>query len=219
TTMMMTRTLMVGLAATMALSALNSVRAHDSAMDSELVDALNKRYGVHPGYRANHAKGLVTTGGFTATRDAATLSTSPLFTGANIRATVRFSDGSGLPDLHDAAPQANPHGMAIKFHLRDGRESDIVASAFKFFVVATPEEFRDLQLAAATSPPGAANSAELNAFLASHPSVERALATLGTPDSFADEQYYGVDAFLFINEDGQEQAFRYIIAPAKVVHL
>ena len=132
--------------------------------------------------------------------------------------TVRFSDAGGML-LHDAAPVANPHGMAIKFHLPNGVDSDIVLNSLKFFTVATPEDFRDLQLPAATSPPGAPRSPQLEAFLESHPSVEKANATVGTPASFADEQYFGIDAFVFINQAGQRQPFRYIIAPEKIVHL
>src|SRR5262245_7423398 len=211
--------LATALASAIAVTALNWVRAEDIQMDTEVVDALNTRWGVHPGYRANHAKGIVAEGTFTATREAAMLSTSPLFDGTELSATVRFSDSSGLPDLHDAAPLANPHGMAIKFHLPDGSQSDILSNSLKFFFVATPEDFRDLQLAAASSPAGAPMSFALKAFLANHPSVEKATATLRTPASFATEQYHGIDAFLFVNEAGQEQAFRYIIVPEKVVHL
>jgi catalase len=188
-------------------------------IDREIVDALNTRYGVHPGFRSNHAKGIVVEGSFTPTPEAAGLSRSPLFAGADLPVTVRFSDAGGMPDLHDAAPAANPHGMAIKFHLPNGVESDIVLNSLKFFTVATPEDFRDLQLAAATSPPGAPRSPQLQAFLESHPSVEKANATVGTPASFADEQYFGIDAFVFISQAGQRQAFRYIIAPEKIVHL
>jgi catalase len=109
--------------------------------------------------------------------------------------------------------------MAIKFKLPDGSESDIVVNSLKFFPVATPEDFRDLQLAAAASPPGSPKPTRIEAFIASHPSVPKAVATLGTPASFADEQYNGVDAFVFTNQAGQKQAFRYIIAPEHVVHL
>ena len=82
--------------------------------------------------------------------------------------------------------------------------SDIVANAYKYFVVATPEDFRDLQLAAAASPPGAPHPTKLEEFMQAHPSVARANAALATPDSFADEQYYGVDAFIFTNKLGQK---------------
>lgn len=188
-------------------------------VNKEIVDALNKRYGVHPGYRSNHAKGVVAEGSFTPTSDGVVLSKSPLFAGPTLPTTVRFSDASGLPHLHDAATVANPHGMSIKFHLPNGVDSDIVVNSLKFFTVATPEDFRDLQLAAATSPPGAPRSPQLEAFLKTHPSVEKANATLGTPDSFVHEQYYGIDAFVFINAAGQKQAFRYIIVPEKTVYL
>ena len=188
-------------------------------LDSEIVDALNKRYGAHQGFRSNHAKGIVVEGSFMPTPQAAALSKSPLFDGAELPVTVRFSDASGLPHLHDGATLASPYGMSIKFHLPNGVDSDIVANSLKFFTVATPEDFRDLQLAAATSPPGGPKSEQFEAFLKSHPSVEKANATLGTPDSYAHEQYNGIDAFVFVSDAGQRQAFRYIIAPGKIVHL
>lgn len=196
------------------------VRAGDDApVATQIVDALQQRFGVHAGYRANHAKGIVVEGNFKASAEAATLSTSPLFTGTTIPVTVRFSDASGIPDLPDAAPVANPHGMAIKFHLPDGRESDIVVNALKFFFVPTAEDFRDLQLAAAASPPNAPKPTRLEEFLAVHQTVSKAIATLGIPDSFADEQYYGVDAFILVDEANHRQAFRYIVAPEHIVHL
>ncbi len=206
-------------ALTVVLTAAPLLYAADAPVAVQIVDALNKRFGVHPGYRANHAKGIVVEGSFTALPEAATLSRSPLFSGKKIPVTVRFSDGGGLPNVPDAAPVANPHGMAMKFRLPAGGETDIVVNAFKFFPVATPEEFRDLQLAAATTPAGAPPSAEFKAFLASHPGVGKANATVGIPASFAEEQYFGVDAFVFTNKAGKKQAFRYIIVPEKVVHL
>ncbi len=210
--------LAAALAATITVGVPTWACAADAPVAVQIVDALNKRFGVHPGFRANHAKGIVAEGSFKASPEAASLSRSPLFTGARLPVTVRFSDSGGLPDLPDASPLANPHGMAIKFHLPGG-ESDIVANAFKFFPVATPGDFLALQLAAAASPPGSPMSPHLMAFLAGHPSVAKANATLGTPASFAEEQYFGVDAFVFVTKAGKKQSFRYIIAPEKVVHL
>lgn len=188
-------------------------------LDAEIVDSLNTRYGEHPGFRSNHAKGIVVEGLFTPAPDAAALTRSPIFAGPALPVTVRFSDASGLPDLHDASIVARPHGMSIKFHLPNGAESDIVANSLPFFTVATPEDFRDLQLAAATTPPGAPRSPQFEAFLQKHPSVEKANALLGTPDSYAHEQYNGIDALIFINADGSRQPIRYMITPDKVVHL
>lgn len=188
-------------------------------MATQIIDAMNKVYGVFPGYRANHAKGVVVEGSFKASPEAATLTKSPIFAGATLPVTVRFSDGGGQPSVHDTTAAANPHGMAIKFHLANGEDSDIVVNALKFFPVATPEDFRDLLLAVAASPPGSPKPTKVEAFVAEHPSVAKANATLGIPASFAQEQYNGVDAFVFTNAAGMKQAFRYIIAPDQVVHL
>ena len=193
--------------------------AADANVNVQIVDALQKHYGAHPGYRANHAKGVVAEGSFTPTAEASALTRSPVYAGATVPVTVRFSDAGGLPDIHDGAPDANPHGLAIKLHLPNGTDSDIVVNSLKFFPVATPEDFRDLQLAAASSAPDTPKPTPLDAFLKAHPNVVKAVQTLGTPASFADEEYYGIDAFVFTNKDGKKQAFRYVIAPAKVVHL
>ncbi|HJT99180.1 MAG TPA: catalase family peroxidase [Rhodanobacteraceae bacterium] len=209
------------LAAALAIAAVFSTaaRADDAPVTVQIVDAMNKAYGVHPGFRANHAKGVVAEGSFTASPDAATLTRSPIFSGKTWPVTVRFSDAGGVPDIPDGSPHANPHGLAIKFHLADGGESDIVVNSLKFFPVATPEDFRDLLLAAASIPAGQKSSPQLDAFLASHPSVAKATATVGTPASFADEQYNGIDAFVFVDKAGKKQPFRYLIAPEKIVHL
>jgi catalase len=194
-------------------------RADDPPLEVQIVDALNKAFGVHPGFRANHAKGIVTEGTFRAAPAAASLSKAAIFSGASIPITVRFSDSTGIPDLPDGAPPANPHGMSIKYHLPDGSETDMVINSLKVFPVATGEDFRDLFLAIAASPPGAPKPTKLDAFVAAHPSVAAANATVATPDSYADEAYFGLDAFIFINKAGKRQAVRYQVVPNRVVHI
>src|SRR6185312_17119687 len=114
---------------------------------------------------------------------------------------------------------ANPHGMAIKFHLPDGSDTDMVIISLRFFPVATAEEFRDLLLALAASPPDAAKPTKLEQFVASHPTVPAAFASAMTPDSFANEACYGIDAFMFVNKGGERQAVRYQMLPERIVHL
>jgi catalase len=180
---------------------------------------MNKAFGTHPGFRANHAKGIVVEGNFKASPEAAALSRAVLFDGRTVPVTVRFSDSTGVPDLPDGSKPANPHGMAIKFHLPDGSDTDMVINSLKFFPVSTGEDFRDLLLAAAASPPDAAKPTKIEQFAASHPSVSAAFATATTPDSFADEEYYGINAFVFINKAGERQAVRYRMVPERTVHL
>jgi catalase len=190
--------------------------ADEAPLATQIVDAFNKIYGSHPGFRANHAKGIVVEGHFKATPQAAKLSRAKLFDGSTIPVTVRFSDGGGLPTVPDAD---NPHGMAIKYHLPGGADTDMVIVSFKFFPVATGEEFRDLLVAITESGPDAPKPTKLEQFVASHPSVAKANSTVATPASYADENYFGLDAFVFVDKSGKKQAVRYQMVPEKLVHL
>jgi len=210
--------LLVGLTV-LAFASPQLVRADDQPLEVQIVDALNKAFGAHPGFRANHAKGIVVEGSFKASPQAPALSKAKLFDGSTIPMTVRFSDSTGIPNLPDGSGPANPHGMAIKFHLPDGSDVDMVTNSLKFFPVANGADFRDLFLAIAASPPDAPKPTKLEQFVAGHPAVATASATVATPDSFADEEYHGIDAFVFVNKAGDRQAVRYLITPEHVVHL
>jgi catalase len=192
--------------------------ADNPAVTTQIVDLANKVDGVHPGFRAFHAKGVVVEGTFRASAEAARLSSATLFNGRSIPVTARFSDGSGMPTVPDGSP-AMPRGIAIKYHLPGGGDTDMVTNSFKFFPVATGEDFRDLLQAIVASPPSAPKPTKLEQFFASHPNAPKAIGSLPIPDSFADEEYHGIDAFIFVNKSGQRQAVRYVIAPEKLVHI
>ncbi len=185
---------------------------------TQIVDLANKVDGVHPGYRAFHAKGVVVEGSFKASAGAAQLSSATLFSGTAIPVTARFSDGSGMPTVPDGSP-AMPRGIAIKYHLPGGRDTDMVTNSFKFFPVGTGEDFRDLLQAIVASPPDAPHPTKLEQFFGSHPNALKAIGSLPIPDSFADEEYHGIDAFIFVSKSGRRQAVRYVIAPEKLVHI
>ncbi|MGO9674219.1 MAG: catalase family peroxidase [Methylocella sp.] len=216
----MTKTLCKAFAAaSMIFAGSAPVPAQETDVPTQLVDVMNKIFGVHPGFRANHAKGILVEGSFTATPEAAALSKAAIFTGAKIPVTVRFSDSTGAPNIPDGDPKANPHGIAIKYHLPDGSDTDMVTNSLHFFPVATGEEFLALLTAISQSPKDAPHPTPLEQFAATHPNVPLALATAQTPDSFADEEYYGVNAFILVSKAGAKQAVRYQIIPEKTVHL
>ena len=192
--------------------------ADTQPLPTQIVDLANKVDGVHPGYRAFHAKGVVVDGTFKASSEAARLSRATLFNGSTIRVTARFSDGSGMPTVPDGSP-AMPRGIAIKYHLPGGADTDMVTNSFKFFPVGTGEDFRDLLQAIVASPADAPHPSKLEQFFGTHPNAPKAIGSLPIPDSFADEEYHGIDAFIFVNKSGQRQAVRYVIAPEKVVHI
>jgi len=192
--------------------------ADNPPVTTQIVDLANKVDGVHPGFRAFHAKGVVVEGSFKASSEAAQLSRATLFNGSSIRVTARFSDGSGMPTVPDGAP-AMPRGIAIKYHLPGGTDTDMVTNSFKFFPVGTGEDFRDLLQAIVASPPDAPKPTKLEQFFGSHPNAPKAIGSLPIPDSFADEEYHGIDAFIFVNKSGQRQAVRYLVVPEKLVHI
>ena len=179
----------------------------------DLLAQLDAIFGLHPGYRAAHAKGTMLSGTFTPSTEAPSLTRAPHATRSSTPVTVRFSDGTGLPSIPDNAPEANPHGLAIRFHLADRVHTDIVSHSTDGFPTRTGQEFLDFLRALATGDP--------SAFLAAHPA---ALAFVQTPKpspaSFATEAYFGVTAFRFINQQGLVRYGRYRILPdAGVAHL
>jgi catalase len=210
------RQLAVAIAAASLLT--SAARADDAALVTEIVDTFYKIYGTHPGFRVNHAKGVVAEGSFVATPAASALSRAALFDGSKIPVTVRFSNDGGFPTVPDGAP-SNPKGMAIKFHMPGGAEVDMVILAVKFFPVATGEQFRDLLVAISESPADAPKPTKLDQFSASHPTFPASFGSAPTPGSFADQEFHGIDAFIFVDKAGQRQAVRYIMTPEKSVRL
>ena len=184
-----------------------------------LVNALNKLSGgPHPGYRANHAKGVMVTGTFTPAAGARSLSKAPHF-GHAVPVTVRFSDTTGVPTLPDADPNASPHGMAIRFQLPKGGTTDIVSISANGFPVATPEDFLALLQAIGASGPDAPKPTPIEQFLGSHPAAAKFVMTpRPAPESFATLAFYGVNAFKFTNAKGKQSYIRYQILPEAGEH-
>ena len=180
---------------------------------NDLLAQLDAIFGLHPGFRAAHAKGIMLSGTFTPSSEAASLSRAPHINRGQTSVTVRFSDGTGIPSIPDNVPDSNPKGMAIRFHLGDHAHTDIVSHSTDGFPTRTGEDFLDFLRALATGDP--------SAFLATHPA---ALAFVQTPKpspaSFAKEAYFGVTAFRFINQQGLARYGRYRLVPqAGVEHL
>jgi catalase len=184
-----------------------------------LVEALNKvAGGPHPGFRANHAKGVLVTGTFTPAPAAASLSKAPHFA-KTVPVLVRFSDTTGVPNIPDASPDSSPHGMAIRFKLADGASTDIVSISANAFPVATPEDFLALLTAIAKSGPGVAKPTPVEQFLGAHPAALKFVSTpRPPPQSFGTLAFYGVNAFKFTNAKGVSKFARYQIMPVAGEH-
>jgi catalase len=174
----------------------------------QAVDIINQRFGSH-GARALHAKGTLLTGTFTATEAASQLTKAAHMQGEPVKATVRFSNGSGDPDAPDYGPEVR--GMAVKLYLPDGEgRTDISAQTVPRFPVRTPDAFVNLIRASA---PGRARLFRLPLFLATHPEVLPALRAnapaLKPPLSYASARYFAVHAYKWIDAQGGERYVRY----------
>jgi catalase len=170
--------------------------------------------GLHPGYRINHAKGLVLTGTFTPSPGATALSRAPHLTAASTPVIVRFSDATGVPDIPDNNPNASPRGMAIRFSFPSGAYTDIVANSHDGFVVGTGEDFAAFLDAVIATKPTSPHPTPVEAFLGGHPAARKFVTDKKPmPVSFATEAWYGNNAFVFVNAQNVKHAGRYRIVP------
>jgi catalase len=202
--------------ATAAVSGVANVQAatepNQRYSPGQLVDALHTAFGNHRA-RAVHAKGIILEGVFAPGPRASTLSRAPHLQNQASLVTIRFSDFTGLPDIPDTSPSANPRGLAVKFTMPNGSTTDVVGHSFNGFPTPTSDEFRDLLLAIAKSGPDAVKPTALEGFLASHPVAKTFLTTQKTPASYATITYFGVNSFELTNARGESRYVRYQFVP------
>lgn len=179
---------------------------------AQAIDAINRRFGRHPGFRALHARGVLLEGTFTATPEAAKLTRALHMQGEPVRVTARVSNGSGDPEEPDYAPDVR--GLALKLYLPDGSRTDIVAQTASRFPTRTPEGFVEFVRAAQ---PGPGQLVRLPLFLARNPRAVLALpaaaATLKPPASYATARYYAIHAFRWVDAADGARHVRYRLVP------
>ncbi len=183
------------------------------ALAQQLLDAFDQLQGVHAGFRPAHAKGLMCSGTFTPSAEAAKLTRAPHANQPSTPVTVRYSDSTGLPNIPDNDPaRSGPRGIAVRFHLDEHLHTDIVAHSFDGFPVRTGEEFLEFLRAAAAA--GAGKPEAIGAFLAGHPNAKRFVeAPKPIPTSFAREAFFAGTAFKFTNSSGVSRHGRFRIRP------
>lgn len=184
------------------------------ALSQDLIQQFDTIFGLHPGFRPAHAKGILLTGTFTPSQQAASLTRAPHLQRESTPVTVRFSNSTGLPLVPDNDANANPRGLAIRFHLAEHVHTDIVSHSTDGFPTRTGQEFLEFLRALAASSSSTASPSPIESFLGSHP---KALAFVQTPkpfpSSFARETYFGVTAMQFLNNKGESHYGRYRILP------
>jgi catalase len=184
------------------------------ALADDIIAQFDRIFGLHPGFRPAHAKGIMVTGTFTPAASGAGLTKAPHVMRESTPVTVRFSDSTGIPLIPDGSPDANPRGFALRFNLGEHVHTDIVAHSTDGFPTRDGKEFLEFLEAIAASGPDVPSPKPVELFVGSHPA---ALAFVQAPKpfpvSFATDTYFGVTAYAFTNGDGKTTFGRYRIVP------
>ena len=188
-----------------------------SDLAAQILEALDDLHGVHPGSRAQHAKGLLLTGEFRPAPEAARLSRAGHLNEPSTRVTARFSNGSGNPGARDGE-RTDGRGLAVKFYLAGGATTDLVSLTLPVFFVRSGRDFLEFVRARRPDPQtGQMDFARVGEFLAGHPETQAALQlilpSLCAPESYATCVYNSLHAFVLVATDGTRTAGRYQWVP------
>jgi catalase len=187
------------------------------ATPQDMIDAFHTAFGEHHA-RAVHAKGVVLEGHFSPDPGASALTKAFHLQKTSSRVVIRFSNFTGIPDIPDNSLSANPRGMAVKFIMPDGADTDIVSHSFNGFPTQTADQFRAFLLAVGASGPGAPKPNAVDHFLETHPVTKTFLTSQHTPASYATITYFGVNSFQCTNAKGETHFIRYQLIPTEGEH-
>jgi catalase len=197
------------------LAAPFALAAETTVTPGQVVSAMEKTFGVHPGQRRNHIKGTCALGTFAGLPAAWAYSRSAIFSGEPIPVVARFSLAGGNPDAPDAAP--TPRGLALELRAKDGEVQHFTMLDTPMFGAATPQTFFDDLVSKQPDPTtGKPDPAKIKAFRASHPDALaqiKYLATHNPPPSWANTTYFGIHTFKFVNSDNVVTLVRWRFVP------
>jgi catalase len=187
----------------------------DRLTPARFVDEFQQVFGLHPGFRRNHAKGVCIAGSFHSNGRGVRLSRAVVFRSGQVPVIGRFSLAGGNPDVADSPTDVR--GMGLSFSLRDGEVWRTAMIDLPVFTVRTAAGFYD-QLAAMLPDPatGKPDPANIKAFLARHPESVRAQAVIRSQpvsSGFANATYNGLNAFQFVNAVGTVTPVRWSMVP------
>jgi catalase len=179
----------------------------------EVFDKLNA--GVHPGFRPAHAKGILLTGTFAPSPEAASLTRAPHLHRNSTAVTVRLSNAGGIPTIADNDPRgAAPRGFAVRFHLGEHVHTDIIGHSVDAFPARTAEGLIEFFKALIATNPAGPHPNAIEQFFETHPAALRFVQIpKPIPSSFAKESFFAVSAFKFINAESVSRYGRYRVQP------
>ncbi|MEQ6249865.1 catalase [Sulfitobacter sp. HNIBRBA3233] len=212
----------------------------DSEIAERIVDELARPDGS-PALRPVHSIGIGAVGYFNPSRVAQDYCTAAHFKRhSETKVSLRFSNGSGSATVRDG--WSDVRGLAVRFHLPDKTDTDLVAMTLPEFFTPTPETFLDFTIRAKPKPvvwqspwrkildmlrlippapdpyPGEKISPNMGAiaYANEHKSAQLSTfeaASIGAPTSYARAAYHAVHTFFVTGTDGTRRPVRFSWQP------
>ena len=191
--------------------------AHAQQVDpTRMIDAFEATNGKFAGARRSGAKGVCASGEFIGTADGRALSASSVFSGSPVPVVARFSIGGANPKAPENTKSVR--GLSLAFSLPNGETWQMANISTPVFGVSSPEQFVGLLESRRPDPATRqADPAKVKAFNDANPDVllqGRYLASQPVPASYAKVNYWGVNAFAFVDARGGRQLAKWIFEPA-----
>lgn len=186
----------------------------DRLTSTKLVAALAPPGGPVLGYRRNHAKGICFTGVFEADGKGAEVSKAQVFAAGSYPVVGRFNLATPNPFAADASVRVR--GLGLQISTPDGGVWRSAMIDAPVFAVATPSDFYALLEAGSSKDPDAMKN-----FAAAHPEFAdfaHWATTAPWTGSYAEEQFNGLNAFIFTNAAGTRHAVRWSLDPQAQVN-
>jgi catalase len=179
------------------------------------VNGFQKVFGIHSGFRRNHAKGVCVSGFFDSNGQGMRLSKAAVFQTGRVPVIGRFSLGGGNPYVGDAPDTIR--GMGLLFRLPNGEQWRTAMINRPVFPVHSPQAFYDNLIASKPDPnTHKPDPKKIAAFLARHPESVRAAKIIQShqvSSGFDNSTFNGLNAFRFINADGVSTPVRWSMVP------
>ncbi len=179
------------------------------------LDGFRTVYGRQPGFRKNHAKGVVANGFFDSNGHGQELSRAAVFRPGRVPVVGRFSLSGG--DAHIADTAGAARGLGLAFGFPDGWQWRTAMLNLPVFPDNSPRGFYDRLLASKVVPgTGKPDPAAMKAFLTAHPETAAAMALVKKQPptvGFGDSTFRGLNTFYFVNDAGARSAVRWSFVP------
>jgi catalase len=179
------------------------------------LEGFEKVFGRQPGFRKNHAKGVVVEGYFDSNGNGRELSKAAVFRPGRTSVVGRFSLSGGNPAVVDSPMIARGLGLAFGFPGGQQWRTDMLN--LPVFLDNSPQGFYGRLFASKVVPgTGKPDPAAMSRFLANHPETARAMAIVEAHPptaGFADSTYRSLTTCYFVNESGTRTPVPWSLVP------